>query len=178
MKKTIIFLCLTLAFFLTACSNSEEDMIVQESPVTADVEEFFTKAFNWKEFLNQHKGFFSRDEFSSLSNEHPVIIRSINNHEEFEQAYQGELTLPEIDFSKNTLIIGLTRSLSSAETLGYTRLLEDHGNYDFQVVIYKDVNPTGVYSLGIMPIFFWKVYPKFQTSHLTATQIIKEVIRN
>lgn len=55
MKKTIVFLCLTLAFFLTACSNSEEDMIVQESPVTADVKEFFTKAFNWKEFLNQHK---------------------------------------------------------------------------------------------------------------------------
>jgi len=178
MKKTITFLCLTLAFFLTACSNSDDDMIVQESPVTADVEEFFTKAFNWQEFLNQHKGFFSREEFSSLSNEHPVIIRSINNHEEFEQAYQGELTLPEIDFSKNTLIIGLTRSRSSAETLAYTRLLEDHGNYDFQVVIYKDVNPTGVYSLAIMPIFFWKVYPKFQTSHLTATQIFKEVNGN
>lgn len=178
MKKTIIFLCLTLAFFLTACSNSDDDMIVQESPVTADVEDFFTKAFNWQEFLNQHKGFFSREEFSSLSNEHPVIIRSINNHEELEQAYQGELTLPEIDFSKNTLIIGLTRSLSSAETLGYTRLLENHGNYDFQVVIYKDVNPTGVYSLAIMPIFFWKVYPKFQTSHLTATQIFKEVNGN
>ncbi|MBP3767595.1 MAG: hypothetical protein J6I31_04875 [Prevotella sp.] len=178
MKKQLLFFYMTLAFFLTACSNSDDDMIVQESPVTTDVEAFFARALNEKEFLNKPNGFFSLDEFSSLSNEHPVIIRSINSREELEQAYQGELALPEIDFSKITLIIGLTNSRSSAETLGYTRLLENHGNYDFQVVIYKDVNPTGVWSLCIEPILFWKAYPKFPTSRLTATRIIKEVIRN
>ncbi|MBR4415115.1 MAG: hypothetical protein IKS59_07430, partial [Aeriscardovia sp.] len=104
-----------------------------------------------------------------------VIVRPINSREEFEQAYTGKYQLPDIDFTRNTLIVGLTNSLNSGETLGDVRLLNTEGNYELRVVVNKNVNPTGVYGLVVTPLLFWKIYPKLPISNLTATRIVKEV---
>ena len=105
-----------------------------------------------------------------------VIVRSINSRQEFEQAYNGKYELPDIDFSQNTLLVGMTNSLNSGETLGAVLLLNTEGKYELQVVINKNVNPERVYSLAITPLFFWKIYPKFPILNLKTTRIVNEII--
>ena len=177
MKKNFFIFALMLmavGMSFTVVSCDDED-IVQEATATEEVKAFFEKDFstNYSD-IDQKSGFFTVDEYMYLSN--GVIVRSINSRQEFEQAYNGKYELPDIDFSRNTLLVGMVNSLNSGETLGAVRLWDREGNYELQVVINKNVNPTGVYGLIIRPLFFWKLYPKLPTSNLTATRIVNEVI--
>lgn len=176
MKKDFFLfapLLMAVGMSFTVVSCDDED-IVQEAAATEEVKTFFEKDFstNYSD-INQKSGFFTDDEYMYLSK--GVIVRSINSRQEFEQAYNGKYELPDIDFSRNTLLVGMVNSLNSGETLGAVRLWDREGNYELQVVINKNVNPTGVYGLIIRPLFFWKLYPKFPTSNLTATRIVHEV---
>lgn len=183
MKKELFYVCTLLLLLtgVTGCSKDDNNdffddkNVVQEAVATEAVSAFFEKDFstNYSD-INQKSGFFTDDEYMYLSN--GVIVRSINSRQEFEQAYNGKYELPDIDFTRNTLIVGLTNSLDGGETLGTVRLLNTEGNYELQVVVDKNVNPTGVYGLIIRPLFFWKLYPKLPTSNLTATRIVNEVI--
>ena len=183
MKKELFYVCALFLLMMGAAGCSSDDNsdfiddknVVQEAVATEAVSAFFEKDFstNYSE-IYQKSGFFTADEYMYLSKS--VIVRSINSREEFEQAYNGKYELPDIDFSKYTLLVGMVNSLNSGETLGTVRLWDREGNYELQVVINKNVNPTGVYGLIITPLFFWKLYPKFPTSNLTATRIVNEVI--
>ena len=178
-KKFLIFALMLMAVGMSltvvSCSSDDDEDFVQEAVATEAVSAFFEKDFstNYSE-IYQKSGFFTADEYMYLSKS--VIVRSINSREEFEQAYNGKYELPDIDFTRNTLIVGLTNSLDSGETLGAVRLLNTEGNYELQVVVDKNVHPTRVYLLAITPLLFWKLYPKLPTSNLTATRIVNEVI--
>lgn len=184
MKKNVLFYVCALLLLLTGVTGCSKDdnndffddkNVVQEAVATEAVSAFFEKDFstNYSD-IYQKSGFFTAEEFAYLSK--GVIVRIINSREEFEQAYNGKYELPDIDFTRNTLIVGLTNSLDSGETLGAVRLLNTEGNYELQVVVDKNVHPTRVYSLAITPLLFWKLYPKLPTSNLTATRIVNEVI--
>ena len=171
---------LLLMIGAAGCSGDDENdyyddkNVVPEFAATEEVKVFFEKDFstNYSD-IYQKSGFFTAEEFAYLSKD--VIVRIINSREEFEQAYNGKYELPDIDFTRNTLIVGLTNSLDGGETLGTVRLLNAEGNYELQVVVDKNVHPTRVYSLAITPLLFWKLYPKLPTSNLTATRIVYEV---
>lgn len=177
-KKFLIFALMLIAvgisFTVVSCSSDDDDNVVQEAAATEEVKAFFEKDFstNYSD-IYQKSGFFTVEEYMYLSN---VIVRTINSRKEFEQAYNGKYKLPDIDFSQNTLLVGMVNGYNSGETLGAVRLLNTEGDYELQVVINKNVHPERVYSLVITPLFFWKIYPKFPTSNMKATRIVKEVI--
>lgn len=193
MKKNVLFyVCALLLLMVGAVGCSSDDVdenIVQEAAATEEVKAFFDKdfTFNYSEeyaykvaedpdSYNSEQswpiaGFFIWDEF--LHN--LVVVRTINSREEFEHTYNGKFQLPDIDFSKNTLIVGLARSNDSSETLGRVRLCEaTEGNYELQVIIDKDVNREHVFTLAIKPLLFWKMYPKFPTNKMTVVRRIDE----
>jgi len=182
MKKELLYVCslLLLAVGVAGCSNHDENdyyddkNVVPEFAATEEVKTFFEEDFstNYSD-INQKSGFFTDEDYMYLNK--GVIVRPINSREEFEQAYTGKYQLPDIDFTRNTLIVGLTNSLNSGETLGDVRLLNTGGDYNLQVFVNKNVNPERLYSLAITPLFFWKIYPKLPISNLTATRIVKEV---
>jgi len=177
-KKFLIFALMLMAVGMSltvvSCSSDDNEDFVQEAATTEEVKTFFEEDFstNYSD-INQKSGFFTDEDYMYLNK--GVIVRPINSREEFEQAYTGKYQLPDIDFTRNTLIVGLTNSLNSGETLGDVRLLNTEGNYELRVVVNKNVNPTGVYGLVVTPLLFWKIYPKLPISNLTATRIVKEV---
>ena len=178
-KRGLIYVygLLLLIMGAAGCSKDDNDdeNVVQEAATTEEVKTFFEEDFSTDySDIYQKSGFFTADEYMYLSS--GVIVRLINNRKEFEQAYNGKYELPDIDFSQNTLIVGMVNSLNSGETLGDVRLLNTGGDYNLQVFVNKNVNPERTYSLAITPLFFWKIYPKFTTSNMKATRIVKEVI--
>lgn len=178
-KRGLIYVygLLLLIMGAAGCSKDDNDNenVVQEAATTEEVKTFFEEDFSTDySDIYQKSGFFTADEYMYLSS--GVIVRLINNRKEFEQAYNGKYELPDIDFSQNTLIAGMVNSLNSGETLGDVRLLNTGGDYNLQVFVNKNVNPERTYSLAITPLFFWKIYPKFTTSNMKATRIVKEVI--
>ncbi len=182
MMKIKKFLPLCVLFVLAAglmgCSGDDDNGIVRESVVTDETRKFFEAELPAiSSTVSENNGFFRYAEYQDLfrpaSSE--VTLRVINSTEEFRTAYLGTSPLPDIDFSQHTLVIGLTDSRDSSETLGRVRLREDNSSYTLAVVIYKNVNPILVYNLQITPLFFWKLYPKCQSKPLTATRVIEEV---
>lgn len=179
-KNGLFYVCVLFLLMMGAvgcskdCSNDNENF-VQEVVATEKVNAFFEEDFstNYSD-INQKSVFFTDEDYMYLNK--GVIVRPINSREEFEQAYNGKYQLPDIDFSQNTLIVGMVNSLNSGETLGDVRLLNTGGNYNLQVFVNKNVHPERTYSLAITPLFFWKIYPKFPTSNMKATRIVKEVI--
>ena len=163
-----------MSFTVMSCSSDDDENFVQEAAATEEVKAFFESDFttNYSD-IYQKSGFFTVEEYVYLEG---VIVRSINSRQEFEQAYNGKYELPDIDFSQNTLLVGMTNSLNSGETLGAVLLLNTEGKYELQVVINKNVNPERVYSLAITPLFFWKIYPKFPILNLKTTRIVNEII--
>ena len=180
--KKFLPLCVLFVFAagLMGCSDDDDDSgIVRESVVTDEVRQFFEAelAPTISSLPSLQNGFFRHADYEDLhrSGTPEVLLRVINSTEEFRAAYLGTSPLPDIDFSQHTLVIGLTDSRDSSETLGRVRLREDNSSYTLAVVIYKNVNPILVYNLQITPLFFWKLYPKCQSKQLTATRVIEEV---
>lgn len=181
MMKRLFYVC-TLFLLITgmvSCSIDDDDVIVQEAAATEEVKAFFNEDFTYNyenEFASESikdpasynlyaspiTGFFTFGEYE----QNPIVVRSINSHEEFECAYHGKFQLPDIDFSKYTLIVGITKSINSLWTLGPVRLVQTKGLYELQVILNKNINPHALGLSMVTPLLFWKIYPKFPTNKM------------
>ena len=175
MKKVLFILGMLLSLgMFWACSNSDEienessndlgDLIpVEEGDDFAAISDFFKTEFGLEGFAYEDKMPF--DLKNNLSNEeNPCFV--INNEEDFQDAYTGDLNLPTIDFSKYTLIIG--KIFLSAGTFIDNMSIRQTNPAKATLFISCIIDTTpGTAYLGIIHwYYYWKLFPKFDASEI------------
>ena len=176
MKKIILFLGMLLSLGLfSACSsddgidNDSSDDYVDLTPVDegddlAALFEFFQTEIG----PDGYGGCATGDEkpFNLKNNlrkdENPCLV--INNEEDFKEAYTGDLSLPTLDFSKYTLIIGKVY-LSAGTFIDNISIRQTNST---KATLYiKCIQDTNGAYLGVMYYeYYWKLYPKFHASEI------------
>ena len=97
-------------------------------------------------------------------NEH---ILAINNMEEFKAAIKTETELPQIDFSRYTLVIGWIYYPTKELTFEKLEIQNDAGEYKFKVRI-SSKDKTGCVIGGIDSyVLIWRLFPKFEGDNVS-----------
>lgn len=94
----------------------------------------------------------------------------INDQAQLASLYIGQNTIPELDFSKYTLVIGRAHMPSSGESLIYHDISADRQTLNLFIK---------QYSAGLTAIYFeyyWGLYPKFEGDKLICKRIISTKI--
>ena len=179
MKDILKFGLFLLAILLPmSCSSEAEEekingTIIEEIDYGEQVNSFFSY-----ELPNSSVYYYSRYFFSNQEEFDYNLCYVINSDEEFKNIYRGksDAILPEIDFSKYTLIIGqqrpdlgyrpkdLIRKIFYKTPEGY--VLELHYN---QVIMKKgsvDTFPDYI-------VYYWGVYPKIEGNKINVKLIIE-----
>ena len=170
MKKVlfVIGVLLSLSMFC-ACSSDDDGSNYSEGfvdlPPINDGEdysalsEFFKTAFGGS--YDDDKPFDFKNNLSDEEN--PCVV--INNEEDFKEAYTGDLSLPAIDFSKYTLIIGKT-FLSAGTFIDNVNIKTNPVKTTLSINCIIDTNPNVGY-LGVLYwVYYWKLFPKFHSSKI------------
>ena len=165
MRKVLFILGVLLSLgVFCACSSDDEidnespDVLNNLTPIDkgdsfAAISDFFKTAFN-----EESKPF---DFGNNLGNEeNPCVI--INNEEEFEEVYTGESSLPTIDFSKYTLIIG--KVFLSAGTFIDNMNINHINRAKATLSINCIIDSKGAYIGTIGYVYYWNLFPKFHAS--------------
>ena len=186
-KKFLIFALMLMAVGMSltvvSCSSDDDEDFVQEAATTEEVKTFFEKDFstNYSD-IYQKSGFFTAEDYMGVVNGDGVIppslvkILAIHSQEELESVYKGALKLPQIDFNQHVLLVGLTYNASGQESLGKVRLLHGQGDsYELQVIMYWNTNMNYGYFQLFSPVLFWRLYPKFPTSHMNVVRRTEKV---
>jgi len=165
--KFVLGVMLTLVMF-SACSNDDES----ENSSSNDV--LVLSPVNEGDFIVTFSDFF-KNSFAtdrnnpfnfgkSISNEEnsPCII--LNSKRDLEQAYTGDLDLPNIDFSQYTLIIG--KIPVSAGTFIDNMVIRKISTKRAALAISCIIDNKGAYIAAMVNAYYWKLFPKFQTSRI------------
>ena len=167
MKQIVIFLSLLLTMGLfSGCSNDDDKYDHELSsiqPTNDDIPLFFNSVF---ESEGENVIDFKNNISDTTS---PCII--VNSKEDFEKSYTGKMLLPEIDFSKYTLVLGKVclsagifidsigiKQLNSAKAILTVNCSIDDGTY-----------------YGIMRnLCYWGLFQKFHASEMSVKVNSKE----
>ena len=171
----VIGVLLSLSMFC-ACSSDDDgsnysEEFVDLPPINdgddySALSEFFKTAFGGS--YDDDKPFDFKNNLSDEEN--PCVV--INNEEDFKEAYTGDLSLPAIDFSKYTLIIGKT-FLSAGTFIDNVNIKTNPEKTTLSINCIIDTNPNVGY-LGVLYwVYYWKLFPKFHSSKI-CVEISKE----
>ena len=178
MKRTIKTLGLFLSafFLLTGCSSDDDEPEMKNSANEGVVYNGHGEAVNSSPlsvFLSEelrlpywdvkglgHYTFFSYKVLDGhiidYLQDSCIVINSI---EEFRLAYHGTKTIPEINFTNNTLLICRTHG-SDISRLGEVGLSDQGDKYELRYKILHYLDRT---SLCVeWPIYYWRLSPKLQ----------------
>lgn len=154
MKK--VFYCfsalllLAVAVTVSSCS-SDDDIIPEEKGVLSD---FFEKSFPIEKEGEGTK--VKNVPFSGFDNQENVCV-VINSYEEFKSVYQGKEPLPEVDFSKNSLVIG--RAWLNVGKKYQKLTVEQADHYTFITLRFTNLSDA---ALAVMTYYYyWDLIPKF-----------------
>ena len=120
----------------------------------------------WDGYGNEHKTFFEQGNYDD---EKCIMI---NSRQEFQNAYMGTKTLPEVDFDTYTLIIGRTWGNDSSWELALVALRDDGDNYELETKLYHHVDWVAL--AAITTIHYWRLYPKRASKNI----VIKRTVEN
>ena len=181
MKNLLLMMSVLLSLgMFWACSSDDEmseidnntsDAIIELTPIEegedhAAISEFFKTEFGGS--YDDDKPFDFKNNLSDEEN--PCVV--INNEEDFKEAYTGDLSLPAIDFSKYTLIIGKT-FLSAGTFIDNVNIKTNPVKTTLSINCIIDTNPNVGY-LGVLYwVYYWKLFPKFHASKINV-EISKE----
>jgi hypothetical protein len=93
----------------------------------------------------------------------------INSNAQLEAFYTGELTIPNIDFDKYTLIIGKAYMPNTGESLVYHDISADKKVQNLYVETYS----AG--SAMISMEYYWGLYPKFDSDNLISRRFLTKL---
>ena len=178
MKKKVYYLMLmALMTGFTACSNSDEndaemisraDQEASDAPAAlAPIEEgadvAALTAFFGAEFGVYDETTKPFDLKNNLSDEkNPCVV--INSMEAFGEAYTGDLTLPDIDFSKYTLVFG-NAFLDAGTFIDNMKIRLVDGD-KVALVINCIMDSKGCYIATMCQKYYWALFPKFSASEV------------
>lgn len=188
MKKNWLAIALTMVTLaLTACNSNDDEVIGEIAPVagedflfqgvypspveTSDPLTLFMREELCSPFLHNdgqvYETFFKSDE----SYEEKVIV--INNKLEFHNAYMGTKKLPDVDFSRYTLVLGRTWGNDGSYRLDQTILWSKglHYELEFRLSHLIDVVTT----LNIQVFYYWRLYPKLKHKPFVPKRTVKSI---
>ena len=177
MKKNCVlwmFAMLMLAVGMSSCSSDDEDNIVpQINTANGTIEDFFNTEFpvthDSFEYSNSHS-FFCEEKSGIKSAITENIVCVINSRKELADIYLGEKEIPEIDFEKNTLIIGQQIMPCLGFYVAKKELLADD---DGLVLTLYAKNDLVNLPLALMNLYYWELYPKLSQKNISVN-VIKE----
>lgn len=127
--------------------NNSEQTLYSIVNVSTQVREFFSDI---ESAMRSGKKLF---DFTYRKNEHSII----NSQEKLAALYKGEKQLPDIDFSKYTLLVGHVLTSHSGYLLDRIELTKKENWCTLNVYIHELDEGLAV----ITPILYWGLYPKF-----------------
>lgn len=169
MKKVLFILGMLLSLgMFWACSSDDESE--NESPVILNelfpiVEEYYSTTvsnFFKTEFgtYEDEKPFDLKNNLSSEDN--PCIV--INNEEDFNEVYTGDLNLPTIDFSKYTLMIG--KIYLTAGTFIDNMSIKQTNSSEATLFINCIIDTKEAHTCYMLWKYYWTLFPKFDASEI------------
>ena len=181
--KTLVFF-LSAIFLLAACSSDDETEMkntategvvyagmmneaVQSSPLSV----FMSKELrnpSWDGYGNKSYTFF---DYALNYRKDTCLV--INSMQEFQLAYHGHETLPEVDFTNNTLLIFKTSGADSSFKLGDVALKDQRSQYELQYKILNYINHTSL--CMVVTIFYWRLCPKLQNKPIVMKRKVIDV---
>ena len=171
MKKIFYAISLLLAFSLVITSCSKEEN--RAAPYEKDSETTVTpvESQNVTDFFNTtlpNDGEVSQYFFTSVSPQRD-ICSVVNSRAEFEAIYSGVEELPEIDFEKYSLVIGMVM-LSG----GYRIEEFNLGKTTDALVVNLDIRRLdGTFLTGFFPSYYWGLYEKLPKRDITMNKSVK-----
>ena len=152
--SALILLAISMA--MTACS-SDEDSISAERESLA---EFFKKTFPQEK---DGEGTNDTNILFAGFNEQENVCEVINSYDELKSSYQGKEPLPEVDFSKYSLVIG-----RAWLNVGYKfkKLTVAKGKGNTVITLHFTVLSNSVFTI-MTYYYYWALCPKFTPQNLT-----------
>ena len=121
----------------------------------------------WDGNGNEFKTFFNQ---SSYDDESCLMIYS---RQEFRSAYMGTKELPDVDFSKNTLIIGRTWCNDGSYELDDIILKDMGAYYELETRLLHYVDRGAL--CAIVELYYWRLYPKLEKKDIVLKRTVKDV---
>ncbi|MBR1933036.1 MAG: hypothetical protein IJ841_05055, partial [Prevotella sp.] len=170
---------------LSSCSSDDLEEEITETPANNGIINAFTPSENVKAFfeneypLKGQTAFFDGDQTWSdeqtAQELYPAnLCYFVNSNEQLQTYYHGDVALPEIDFSKYTLLLG--RKLTPhAETVESMVLTKAESGYDL-VVNAIHTRPKDYAEFAMLQLStFWALYPKLEEGNVNVTVNIRLV---
>ena len=168
MKKAIFkFGLFLLAGLLPiGCNSDDEEIkgtIIERIDTGKDISTFFNS--EWADYTDTYpETFFNREEWDRNH------IHLINSQEELKSIYHGSKEIPQIDFSRYSLIIGQQLKVTeigkkSAGSLKDIRLYDTKDDYRLDLCCTSYI-PKGSLLVEHF-LYFWGIYPKLNNKNIT-----------
>ena len=180
MKRIVLLMGLLLSLgMFCACSSDDEMGGVSEGDAKEsvevlepiiDIEDYaeISDFFNLELPLNKYSNAFFVGSYEDAGYE---VCKIINNWEEFCDIYSGEKELPEIDFSKYTLVIGY----KVMPFLGYKPVKQKLELSTKDNSIFFNIFVENMYEYNpsqITPLYFWGLYPKMYVTNRNVNVVV------
>ena len=159
--KIVIFIMLFMLGMVFACSKSDEndsmiDSSIREIIQSDEVSDFFDR--EW-----MYLGIGSPQSFFQKNNQE--VCAWVNSEEDLRELYQGNGTIPYIDFQQYTLVIGRKRYYTKEGEKSPTefecqKLYITDGKYVMDLFCKYSVPEFSLFSDNF--ICFWGIYPKLR----------------
>ena len=161
MKKALHFLpallFLAMAAAVTSCSDDEDYTIGEESPAV-----FFEKNLP-QEKVGEGTNV-TEVPFSGFNNDGNVCV-VLNSYNELNLIYQGEDPLPEVDFSKYSLVIGRVW-LNVGLKFNDLTVSKDGGGNTVVTLDFTYLSDNATIAL-VTYYYYWALCPKFSPQNIT-----------
>ena len=171
MRKNIIYcLMAMLGMVVAACSSDLDDenasgdfdLLTQAENIDDSVKDFFNDYIGRNGVWDKFHGFVLGE------NAYTSCHFFVNSPDELQSLYVGEKELPDIDFSKYTLLMGQEFEGNTGYCANELKLKSKGGKYLLE--IYTEVPDLQYHAYGAMA--YWGIYPKLKTKDLEVKVIV------
>ncbi len=161
------------AMFVASCSSDDEIETKSYVSPIEDGDEYAAIAKFFNSELPCNTGDFQTSDFFINTQEYNIqknVCCVINDKKGLEGIYYGEKVLPEIDFEKYTLIIGVERMPHLSYKLAKKELIICNGYLLFN--LYVSEPKDRYHPTAILSMFYWGLYPKVEDKEIVVKTII------
>ena len=161
-------------YYLSLLDIAESDHLLPLQNIEPEIAKFLDEAMSITIILGGKGTMACQFDFpgSTLEEMFTDTCFVINDQVQLAAFYTGQETIPVIDFSKYTLIIGRAQMPSSGETLVYHDISADKKT----VNLYIGTNLSGGQILNLE--YYWALYPKFEGDQLICNRKISTFLKD
>ena len=172
MAATVLLLGMLLPLgMMCSCSNSDEteindvDIIRQSKRATAEYVQKATPSEEVTAFFSSalHDGQSPTEFFTTLDSRSDTCCL-VNSRSELQSLYAGNRPLPEIDFEKNSLVIGKVM-LTAGSVISEFEIETKDNSYIASLSVH---GLDGTWLAVIIPYYYWGLFEKLPNKEITA----------